>query len=142
MPTPLDEVCCARVPTASLTALAAARCLASIEVIADGDSCWLRWDEANETILRLVLPLPGVELFLRRGGYWTQPGRRLPYPGPPENVPDSFSRTGQAAGDGLGSNRTVSPSTGSRRPAPTDLGPALLAACLGQLGRSGDDRAA
>lgn len=87
MPTPLDDVCCARVSVANLAGLAPLRGLPQIRVIADGDSYWLRWDEANDRILRLVLPLPGVELFVRRGSHWSQPGRRLPCPGPPDNVP-------------------------------------------------------
>jgi hypothetical protein len=87
MPTPLDDVCCAQVPAAGLAALASARCLPQIGVIADGERYWLRWDEANDRILRLILPLPGVELFSRRGNHWTQPGRRLPCVGPPEDLP-------------------------------------------------------
>jgi hypothetical protein len=83
--TVLNDVCCARIPAAALVALAPARCAPNIDVLADGDHFWLRWDEANDHILHLVMPLPGVELYVRRVTHWSRFGQRLPCAGPPEN---------------------------------------------------------
>jgi hypothetical protein len=84
--TALNDVSCARIPAAALAALGSARCARKIEVLPDGDHFWLRWDEADDRLLRLVLPLPGIELFVRRDTHWSRFGQRLPCPGPPENV--------------------------------------------------------
>jgi len=84
--TALNNVSCARIPAGALPALAPARCARNIEVLPDGEHFWLRWDEADDRILRLVLPLPSVELYVRRDTHWSRFGQRLPCPGPPENV--------------------------------------------------------
>lgn len=83
MPSPLDEVCCARIPRESLGALAALRCATGIEVIEDDAHCWLRWEPGNDDVLRQVLPVPGVSLFVRHGLRWHPHSSRLPVAGPP-----------------------------------------------------------
>ena len=83
MPTPLAEVCCARLPAASLAGLAEVRCVPGVEVVADGAACWLRWPAGSDEVLREVLPLPGVTLYVERGGQWYRFGSRLPTDGPP-----------------------------------------------------------
>lgn len=78
----LEDVTCARVPWESLTALAELRCHSDIEVIPDGAHAWLQWPAEDTDVLKHVLPLPGVELFVRREN-WYRLGQRLPCPGPP-----------------------------------------------------------
>jgi hypothetical protein len=78
MATPLDNVCCARLPLAVLPALAALRCRPGVTVRLDGASAWLRWPAGDEGVLRCVQPLAGVELYESRDGVWYRPGRHLP----------------------------------------------------------------
>lgn len=87
MPMPLDDVCCARVPVVGLAALGPLRCAPHIEIVADGTHSWVRWDHAHAGVLRLLLPMLGVELYLYRNQCWYRPGQRLPCPGPPVNAP-------------------------------------------------------
>jgi hypothetical protein len=86
MNSPLDEICCARIPAASLAGLAEIRCADGVEVIADGETCWLRWPAGSDDVLRLVLPLPGVVLYVQRAGAWYTFGSRLPTDGPPRQL--------------------------------------------------------
>jgi hypothetical protein len=108
MTPPLTDVCCARFPASFVAALAELRCRADIDVIRDGDSLWLRWNGDDE-ILRHVLPLPGVELFVRRGDAWVRFGERLPCDGPPDNA------------DVLRLDRVIAPAPLSPTPAPVNL---------------------
>lgn len=87
MPSPLDDICCARLPVASLAGLAEIRCANGVEVIPDGGACWLRWPGGGDDVLRRVLPLPGVILYVLRDTRWYRFGSRLPADGPPENAP-------------------------------------------------------
>lgn len=79
----MQDVCCARLAKAQLAALARARCADDVQAVIDGDDLWLRWRSGDETMLRLVLPLPGVTLFVQRDGQWYPLGSRLPTAGPP-----------------------------------------------------------
>jgi hypothetical protein len=83
MSSPLDEICCARIPLAALAGLAEVRCAPDVEAILDGDVCWLRWSAGNVDVLRHVLPLPGVVLYVQRKDNWHLYGSRLPTDGPP-----------------------------------------------------------
>jgi hypothetical protein len=87
MPTPLADVCCARLSAAALPVLAPVRCLAGVTVALDGDAAWVRWDPLREEVLRLLLPVVSLELFERRGNRWHRPGHRLPCDGPPDQLP-------------------------------------------------------
>lgn len=92
MVTPLDDVCCARLPTAALAGLAEVRCAEGIQVIAEGEACWLRWPPGSDDVLRAVLPLPGAVLYVERGGRWYRFGSRLPTDGPPAAAAQRLDR--------------------------------------------------
>src|SRR5689334_9020326 len=78
MASPLEHVCCARLPATSLPALAGLRCRSGVTVALAGGAAWVRWDAGDEAVLRRLLPLPGVELFARRGEHWHRFGDHLP----------------------------------------------------------------
>jgi hypothetical protein len=78
MATPLDNVCCARLPLAALPALAALRCRSGVTVHIEGECAWVGWPAGDETVLRLVLPVEGAELYESRDGQWYGLGKRLP----------------------------------------------------------------
>ena len=61
-----------------LAALAEVRCAAGVQVALDDARAWVSWQPGDERVLRLVLPVPGVRLFVRRDGCWYRLGRRLP----------------------------------------------------------------
>jgi hypothetical protein len=44
----------------------------------EGDAVWLTWEAGDDSILRCVLPIPGVELFALRDDHWYRPGHSLP----------------------------------------------------------------
>lgn len=79
----LDDVCCARFPLAALAALAGVRCARGVMVLPDGGHVWLRWPAGDEAVLRAVLPIAGLEMYVRREGSWYRLGCRLPVSGPP-----------------------------------------------------------
>ena len=74
----LDQVSCASLPLDSLPALADLRRAEGISVTLAGDRAWVRWEPGDEFILRGILPLPGSELYVRRGAHWYKLGSRLP----------------------------------------------------------------
>jgi hypothetical protein len=74
----MDDVCLARLSRAALAGLAALRCHRGVTVFGQGDTLWLRWQAGDEAVLSQVLPLDGVELFLRRDDRWYRFGHRLP----------------------------------------------------------------
>ncbi len=78
MTSPLSDVCLARIPATALLSLAAVRTAPGVQAWRVDDSVWLHWDAGDDTILRCVLPIPGVELFARRGDHWYRPGHSLP----------------------------------------------------------------
>lgn len=78
MPSPLDDVCRAALPRASLPLLAPLRCEPGLRFALHEDDLWLSWDAANERILAALLPLSGVRLFAFRAGRWFPPGKHLP----------------------------------------------------------------
>jgi hypothetical protein len=74
----LDEVCGASFPEAALAALADLRRYPDAEVIRAGERTWLRWRAGNETVLRRVMTLPGVDLYVRGERHWYRYGCHLP----------------------------------------------------------------
>jgi len=78
MPAPLHDVCCASLPPESLAALAAVRELPEIRVALADCRAWVRWEPGEERVLRAVLPVAGVELYVRRDGRWHRHGHYLP----------------------------------------------------------------
>src|SRR4051794_34003222 len=68
MPVSLDQVCCASLPLAALPALADLRRDPDIRVAVVGARAWVRWEAGDESVLRRVLPLRGVELFAQHEG--------------------------------------------------------------------------
>ncbi|WP_422926616.1 hypothetical protein [Singulisphaera sp. PoT] len=78
MPSPLDDVSCACLPSKDLVAMADLRHLSGILVAQIGDLAWVRWNPKEHPVLNRVLPISGVELFIQRGGQWYRPGHRVP----------------------------------------------------------------
>jgi hypothetical protein len=74
----LDDVCCASLPTEALSALAAIRDAPHVQVAVVGSRAIVRWEPGEESVLRVVLPLRGVELFVYRDKLWYRFGHRLP----------------------------------------------------------------
>jgi len=75
---PLHDVCCASLPPESVAALAAVRDAPGVGVALGDGRAWVRWQPGDETVLRAVLPVGGVELFARRGEHWYRHGHHLP----------------------------------------------------------------
>ncbi len=78
MATPLHEVCRASLPRAALVALAGLRARSGVDITLEGERAWVSWPEGDEEVLRRVLPVSGVELYVRREGHWHRFGRHLP----------------------------------------------------------------
>jgi hypothetical protein len=78
MPTPLDAVCLASLPSDSLAALAEVRDEPGVEVALVGARAWVRWPAGKDDVLSRVLPATGALLYERRDGLWYRPGARLP----------------------------------------------------------------
>jgi hypothetical protein len=74
----LDRATCARVPAASLAALAALRALPDVRVAVTEESAWVHWRPGNVAARRRVHALPGSVLYERREGLWHRVGERLP----------------------------------------------------------------
>jgi hypothetical protein len=51
-----------------------------------GGRLWVWWTPGDGEILNRVLPLPGVELYVRRDGAWFRTGHRLPSAGVPDEA--------------------------------------------------------
>src|SRR5437660_302415 len=81
---PLEQASCASIPHAALTVLAGLRGSPDVRVQIVGDRAWLRWSANDEQVLRLLLPVPGVEFFVWHEGQWYRPGSLLPVAGVPE----------------------------------------------------------
>ncbi|WP_435009493.1 hypothetical protein P12x_000747 [Tundrisphaera lichenicola] len=93
MKNPLERVSCARLPAESLAALAGLRRSGGISVISRDDQTWVFWEEGDDGVLRAILPVPGVELFERRGESWHRVGHRLPsFEVPPDGEPVALAR--------------------------------------------------
>jgi hypothetical protein len=140
MTSTLDQVCLASLPAPALAVLAGLRREPGISVILEGDRAWVLWEPGTVAVLRRVLPVPGVELFVRREGHWHRHGRRLPASGLPEAL----------AGEAVPLHRAVTPvpiraiPPGPTAPPPARLGlvrddrvrPATALRCaLEELGR-------
>lgn len=77
-----EEACCARLPAASLPALAGLRGRPGLEVAQDGDVLWVRWRAGDAATFAEVFPVAGAEMFRRQAERWLRPGCRLPAAGP------------------------------------------------------------
>jgi hypothetical protein len=74
----LDDVCCASFAPEALPGLAGLRRHRDVCTRRVDGRLWLWWPAGDAEILSRVLPLPGVELYARRGGAWYRAGQRLP----------------------------------------------------------------
>jgi hypothetical protein len=90
MASPLDDVCCARLPAAALAHLGALRVRTDVRVLARDGELWLRWPAGDEDVLHRVLAVRGAEVFARRDGLWYAPGRSLPTFDTPEELPQTL----------------------------------------------------
>ncbi len=73
-----DEVGCASLPSDALAWLAPLRCEPGVQVAQDAVRLWVRFEAGNESVLRRVLSLPGVELLAFRNGAWRRFGQSMP----------------------------------------------------------------
>src|SRR2546421_8848424 len=78
MALPLDDACCASFPATAVAALASVRARPDVVVLTRHDRCWLWWPPGELEVLYRVLAVPGVEVYVRRDGFWYRSGRRLP----------------------------------------------------------------
>jgi hypothetical protein len=78
MPSPFDDVCCARIPRAALPLLASLRVEPGLRASLTEDHAWLRWDAGNEHVLRIVMPIHDAQLFRFHEGRWHRFGESLP----------------------------------------------------------------
>ncbi|QEH35981.1 hypothetical protein OJF2_45390 [Aquisphaera giovannonii] len=80
MPPETEPIECARLPAASLALLAGLRRVpgVTVTVTTAGERAWVRWDPASTEVLESIRPIPGAELYVRRGGLWYRLGHRLP----------------------------------------------------------------
>jgi hypothetical protein len=90
MASPLDDVCCARLPAAALAHLGSLRVRTDVRVLAQSGELWLRWPAGDEDVLHRVLAVRGAEVFARRDGLWYRPGRGLPTFGVPDELPQTL----------------------------------------------------
>jgi hypothetical protein len=78
----LHDVGCVNIAAGDLWVLAEVRRESGVRVSIVGQRAWIWWDPASATMQRLLverlLPLPGVELFIERGGRWYRPRQHLP----------------------------------------------------------------
>ena len=75
---PLPGATAARLPAASLGALAPARDLGGVRVHLDGENVWVTWPDKSPRVGRLLVGVFGAEFFARRGPAWHRLNRRLP----------------------------------------------------------------
>lgn len=75
---PWREVSAARLPAAHLHALAPVRDRADVRVFPAGEFAWARWPAGRLDVVRCLLPVPGVEFLVDRGGTWFRFASRLP----------------------------------------------------------------
>jgi hypothetical protein len=84
---PWQEVGCVRIAVEDLRVLADLRGRAEVRVSVVGDQAWVFWkpgtDPMPEILVNRLLPLPGVEMYVQRGGNWHRPGASLPAFGVP-----------------------------------------------------------
>jgi hypothetical protein len=82
MSSPWQDVGCVRIAVQDLRVLAELRGRAGLRVSIAGDRAWVFWEAGTEpmpaVLVRRLLPLPGVELYTRRGETWYPLGRSLP----------------------------------------------------------------
>src|SRR4051794_30398861 len=84
----IDAVECASFPDLALPALASLRCEPNVTVALSGGRAWVRWAVGAAAVARAVLPIPGAELYVRRGPNWHRFGARLPSFGLPAEAAD------------------------------------------------------
>jgi hypothetical protein len=84
---PWQDVGCVRIAVQDLRVLADLRGRAEVRVSVVGDQAWVFWkpgiDPMPEILVSRLLPLPGVEMYVHRGGHWHRPGASLPALGVP-----------------------------------------------------------
>jgi hypothetical protein len=77
-----QKVGCARIAIPDLRVLADLRRRTDIRVLVEEDRAWVYWSPEShpmqQVLIGRLLPLPEVELFTRRGGYWYRLGEHLP----------------------------------------------------------------
>src|SRR5436853_1232325 len=63
MPSPLDNICCARLPRAALPLLASLRTEPGVQAALTEEYAWIRWEAGNEQVLQTVMPIHDAILF-------------------------------------------------------------------------------
>jgi len=79
---PLGACRAAVVPATGFEVLAPLRARGGVRVVR-GDPAWVTWDSDRPDVIRVLMAVPGVELFEPRDGRWFRPGTHLPAFGVP-----------------------------------------------------------
>lgn len=90
MASPFENVAAASLPADALSALAELRTRPKLTMAMATERIWLRFPAADAAVLRVILPLPGLDLYERRGDAWYRFARSLPsfdFPEKLENRP-------------------------------------------------------
>jgi uncharacterized membrane protein len=78
MPSPFDDICCARIPVDALPRLASLRVEPGLRAALTVEHAWLRWEAGNEHVVELVMPIHDAVLFRFHEGRWHRFGESLP----------------------------------------------------------------
>src|SRR4051794_9426461 len=82
----LEQVTCASLPLAALPVLADLRHAPGIRGVVLDARAGVHWPDGDAEVLHRVLPVRGVRLYARCGGFWHQLGRHLPELPPPAGM--------------------------------------------------------
>jgi hypothetical protein len=86
-------VAAARLPAVGLTALAPLRCRSGVTITRVVDFAWVTFQSGDPDVIRGLMPVAGIEFFVRRGAAWARFGHRLPTADAPPNGGVSFDQT-------------------------------------------------
>jgi hypothetical protein len=78
MPSPFDDICCARIPRVALSRLARLRVEPGLRAALTEKHAWLRWEAGNERVIEVVMPIHESVLFRFHAGRWHRYGESLP----------------------------------------------------------------
>lgn len=84
---PWNDVTAARIPAASLGALARLRAVEGVRVSPIEDVAWVTWPARSPAVVAHLRPIAGAEFFVRRDGAWFRFGTTVPTSAGPPTEP-------------------------------------------------------